>query len=193
VALAGELHLATEGLAGPRVPSDRPLVPGSLVHYRYGAFCPRRPASTDADTERRYDLLDDGGRLTHDFRLPFYRGPGGVADPFEAAGVHMPQLRDGPLAGRFLVHESLGRSWRGGVYRAIDLGLATGTALCAEDHLARCRPRSGRRRPVLGPPRSRPPRSSRFRPGPAKLLRPLRPRPGPVPDPRAHRWSLPCR
>jgi hypothetical protein len=122
VALAGELHLATEGLAGPRVPSDRPLVPGSLVHYRYGAFWPRRPASEDADTEHLYDLLDDGGRLIQDFRLPFYRGPGGVTDPFEAADVYAPQLRDGPLGGRFLVHESLGRSWRGGVYRAIDLG-----------------------------------------------------------------------
>lgn len=122
VALAGELHLATEGLAGPRVPSDRPLVPGSLVHYRYGVFWPRRPSGEDADSEHRYDLLDHCGRLTEDFRLPFYRGPCGVADPFEAGGMYEPQVRDGPLAGRFLVHESLGRSWRGGVYRAIDLG-----------------------------------------------------------------------
>ena len=38
LAVAADLHHATQGLSGPRVPSDRPLKPGSLVHYRYGSF-----------------------------------------------------------------------------------------------------------------------------------------------------------
>ncbi|MGI8553296.1 MAG: protein kinase domain-containing protein [Dehalococcoidia bacterium] len=38
VRLAAALDAATGGLRGPRVPSDRPFPPGSLVHYRYGAF-----------------------------------------------------------------------------------------------------------------------------------------------------------
>ena len=35
VRLAEALHQATAGLPGPRVLSDRPYAPGSLVHYRY--------------------------------------------------------------------------------------------------------------------------------------------------------------
>ena len=38
VRLAAALDQATRGLRGPAVPSDRPLAPGSLVHYRYGGF-----------------------------------------------------------------------------------------------------------------------------------------------------------
>ena len=38
VRLAVALDRATAGLRGPAIPSDRPLRPGSLVFYRYGAF-----------------------------------------------------------------------------------------------------------------------------------------------------------
>jgi hypothetical protein len=38
VMLAAELHGATAGMAGPRILSDRPYRPGSVVHYRYGGF-----------------------------------------------------------------------------------------------------------------------------------------------------------
>src|SRR5213078_1654866 len=38
IRLADALHLATAGLEGPPIPSDRRLRPGSLVHYRYGSF-----------------------------------------------------------------------------------------------------------------------------------------------------------
>ena len=34
--LARRLHAATLGLRGPRILSDRPYAPGSLVHDRYG-------------------------------------------------------------------------------------------------------------------------------------------------------------
>ncbi len=42
--LARRLHTATLGLRGPRILSDQPYAPGSLVHYRYGVFggCGRR-------------------------------------------------------------------------------------------------------------------------------------------------------
>src|SRR5688500_17764856 len=36
IRLAVTLDGATRGLRGPRISSDRPLRPGSLVHYRYG-------------------------------------------------------------------------------------------------------------------------------------------------------------
>ncbi|MGH2769744.1 MAG: class IV lanthionine synthetase LanL, partial [Actinomycetota bacterium] len=38
ICLADACDRATRGLAGPAILSDRSLRPGSLVHYRYGAF-----------------------------------------------------------------------------------------------------------------------------------------------------------
>ena len=38
VKLARELHRATRGLSGPRIPFDAQYRKGSLVYYRYGAF-----------------------------------------------------------------------------------------------------------------------------------------------------------
>lgn len=115
VRLAVALHEATAGLTGPRVPSDRPLRPGSLVHYRYGAFRGR---------DDGYDLLDPAGRLDQDWRLQFYCPPdASIPDPFVEAGVYVaPPVRRAPLAGRYLVVEALYRSYRGGVFRAFDLG-----------------------------------------------------------------------
>jgi tRNA A-37 threonylcarbamoyl transferase component Bud32 len=50
VRLAVALDEATRGLAGPRISTDRPLRPGSLVHYRYGAFtAEREPAPPRVD------------------------------------------------------------------------------------------------------------------------------------------------
>ncbi len=125
VDLAVALDEATAGLAGPRVPTDRPLRPGSLVHYRYGSFRHRRDldAAPDREGVGGPDLLDAAGRLTVDVRAPRFTGaPPGIADPFEAAGVvaAAPPAPAG-FAGRYVVHEVLGRSWRGGVYRAIDV------------------------------------------------------------------------
>src|SRR4030095_5472072 len=38
VQIAFDLDVATRGLAGPAIPSDRRLCGGSLVHYRFGSF-----------------------------------------------------------------------------------------------------------------------------------------------------------
>lgn len=117
VALGDALHAATVGLTGPRVPTDRQLRPGSLVHYRYGAFVANEAAPG-------FDLDDPCGRLAIDVRGAHYRPPfPGLADPFEAAGSYVaPPTRRGAIGGRYLVHELLLRTWRGGVYRAIDAG-----------------------------------------------------------------------
>jgi hypothetical protein len=125
VRLALALDEATRGLAGPRVPTDRPLRPGSLVHYRYGAFRATRDALQRAGEEGWgvYDLLDPAGRLTTDTRLHYYQPPPPeVVDPFVAAGVYQPPpRRSGPFAGRYLIQRLLDRSVRGGVFFAIDL------------------------------------------------------------------------
>jgi hypothetical protein len=126
VQLAVALDEATRGLRGPRVPTDRPLRPGSLVHYRYGSILPRSEAH-DAGAEGfgSYDLLDPAGRLTDDYRLEYYEPPAPeIVDPFEAAGVREPPpIRGRLLNGRYLVVHSLGCSARGGVFRALDVGV----------------------------------------------------------------------
>lgn len=124
VALALALHDATSGLRGPRVPSDRPLQPESLVHYRYGSIAgPDLTAGPSWWPSPEYDLLDHAGRLTTDVRYTWYDAPPGVTDPFEAAGAAVrPPRRRRLLGDRFLAVSSLGVSYRGGVFRALDTG-----------------------------------------------------------------------
>jgi len=124
VRLAVSLDEATRGMCGPRVPTDRPLRPDSLVHYRYGALR-RRPEAELVGEVGLYDLLDPAGRLTNDVRLQFYLPPPAeIVDPFEAAGVYVPRPERGTLLnGRFLVNNSLSQPARGGVFRAVDLGV----------------------------------------------------------------------
>ncbi|MGW4808811.1 class IV lanthionine synthetase LanL [Kitasatospora sp. NPDC004272] len=82
--LAGELHLATAGMPGPVILSDRPYRPGSLVHYRYGAFAGRSVLGNDG--AYRPVLRAPGGALVEDARTAVYRRPSWVADPVEGAG-----------------------------------------------------------------------------------------------------------
>lgn len=100
VRLALALDRATAALTGSRVPSDRPLRPGSLVHYRYGAFT--------GGTED-YNMVDPAGRLARDWRLQFYRAPDpAITDPFVERGAYVPPpARPAPLAGRYLVCQAL--------------------------------------------------------------------------------------
>ena len=70
------------------MPTDRPLRPGSVVHYRYGSM--RGLPESGLAGQDLYDLLDPAGRLTNDLRFGFYNAPHpDIADPFEAAGVRV--------------------------------------------------------------------------------------------------------
>ena len=122
VHLAIELDRATSGQRGPRVPTDRPLHPGSVVHYRYGSM--RGLPESGGIGQDLYDLLDPVGRLTNDLRFGFYCAPHpDISDPFEAAGVRVPSPpRSQLLQARYLVADALAQSSRGGVFRAIDIG-----------------------------------------------------------------------
>lgn len=132
VRLAVELDAVTRGYRGPRVPTDRPLRPGSLVHYRYGSLIRRRESQIGGDeADGRHDLLDPAGRLTDDVRLNYYQPPDpSITDPFEVAGVRVAPPERGPLLnGRYLVCDALGQSPRGGIFRAIDV-LAEPVRVC---------------------------------------------------------------
>ena len=108
VDLALELHDATKDLRAPPVLSDRALVPGSLVHYRYGSFAP--PESTGNGTAPN-DPYAAG--LT-------YSAPEGIEDPFVARGIAALPAK-GLVADRYYISSTMHRSPRGAVYTAIDL------------------------------------------------------------------------
>lgn len=116
VRIAVALDRATEGLRGPRVPSDRPLRPGSLVHYRFGSFVDR---VTQAPTGELVSMLTTPtGELEPERRGSRYAVPDWAVDPFAGAGSSDERT---PLAGRYVPVVTLHRSPRGTVQLAADL------------------------------------------------------------------------
>jgi len=118
VRLAVALDAATRDLAGPRVPSDRPLRPGSLVHYRYGGFTERLAYTSSGDAVPT--IRSDDGSWVPDPRQERYDKPAWVEDPFEAAGVAAGEPSRA-VAGRYLLVAAIHRSPRGTTHVAVDL------------------------------------------------------------------------
>lgn len=121
VLLAKEIDYATEGLAGPRILSDRPLRPGSLVHYRYGSFSDHRRELDDDGVYRHLLVAPDGSWIAE--RRDTFSEPAWAPCPLPAersgstlAGVDGSVLVDN----RFLVQTAVRRSAKGGIYLATD-------------------------------------------------------------------------
>ncbi|MGW0416659.1 class IV lanthionine synthetase LanL [Streptomyces collinus] len=122
VALA--LHRATTGLAGPRILSDQPYAPQSLVHYRYGAFVGRRRVSEQGLLV--WFIEDPDGNPVEDKRTGQYCPPPWAVSPFPASVPAPPRRTEPPsgpvlLGGRFAVREAIRHTNRGGVYRGTDV------------------------------------------------------------------------
>ncbi|OLF14749.1 class IV lanthionine synthetase LanL [Actinophytocola xanthii] len=116
--LAEALHRATEGLPGPGVLSDRRYRPGSLVHYRFGAFGGVRMLGNDGVYESM--LVHPDGSLVQDRRTAWFSPPSWAPpDPF---GHTRPAAtrRSVLLNGRYLVREVIRHAFTGGVFRAVD-------------------------------------------------------------------------
>lgn len=120
--LAPLLDKATAGLPGPAILSDHPLRPGSLVHYRFGAYHGVAVLTNDATYEDRLEAPD--GSLVEDARRPWFCPPTWVEPPFPGKPGRSPALPADPvpvlLAGRYQVHQAIRHSARGGVFRAVD-------------------------------------------------------------------------
>ena len=118
--LAVALDQATQGLRGPRIPSDRPLRGGSLVHYRYGGFGDlflQMPIGQIVPALRAPD-----GQLVPDERRSRYEPPDWARDPFVAAGVAVVPATGGRVVGgRYLIVATLHESPRGTILSAVDL------------------------------------------------------------------------
>ncbi|MGQ0775737.1 MAG: class IV lanthionine synthetase LanL [Pseudonocardiales bacterium] len=126
VRLAAALHEATAGLAGPTILSDRPYAPGSLVHYRYGAFVEERKLSNDGLYS--WVIFDPDGNPVEDRRGGTFQPPPWAPPLFpianctqENGAAGKKDDNQGVLIGdRFLVREAIRHSNKGGVYRAVD-------------------------------------------------------------------------
>jgi hypothetical protein len=124
VRLAQRLDAANGARGAPTIPSDRPLRPGSVVHYRYGGFGDlqmRTPLGELLPAVRAPD-----GTLEPDRRLP--GAPAWATDPFTAAGI-----ADGPdepsrmIGGRYAILAVLHTSPRSRVCLCLDV---TGPSTC---------------------------------------------------------------
>ncbi|MGW2787122.1 class IV lanthionine synthetase LanL [Streptomyces populi] len=122
--MALELHKATAGLAGPRILSDQPYAPHSLVHYRYGAFVGRRRLSDQGLLV--WFIEDPDGNPVEDKRTGQYSPPPWAVSPFPASVPLPPQQEKAArsrvvLGGRFSVREAIRHTNKGGVYRGTDV------------------------------------------------------------------------
>ncbi len=127
VGLASLCDRATERFTGPVILSDRPLRPGSLVHYRYGGFV--GSAIYNNDGELIHVIYDPDGNPVPDERRAYFTPPAWVADPFNspppATDADRPRPRRSPggpvlLNGRYVVRQALKHANKGGVYLAED-------------------------------------------------------------------------
>jgi tRNA A-37 threonylcarbamoyl transferase component Bud32 len=113
--LARELHRATRGLAGPRVPFDAPYRANSLVYYRYGAFRPSRQKPAGL-------IRGPNGRLLADKRGPGKAVPRWIDDPFHPSRRKLPKTA-GPIGLDYFAYKAKMQRGKGGVYEAMDLSV----------------------------------------------------------------------
>lgn len=111
------LYLATQGVVGPYVLTDKPYKDSQCLYYRYGAFVGN--GNRDVFDHRMPQLIGKT-ELVPDQRQPWFQLPPGVDDPFpenEDANISHSEL----LHDRYAVEEALtNHSSKGGVYLATD-------------------------------------------------------------------------
>lgn len=114
-----ECHLATTGMAGPYILSDRPYKDSKVVFYRYGEHYGRR--RVDEYGMRRPLLVGPGGEEFSDDRVAHFQLPSWVEDPFGAGPPPSAPGDDGvSLQGRYQVTQAIKFSSIGGIYQAVD-------------------------------------------------------------------------
>lgn len=119
--LAWDLDDATKGMSGPRIPSDRPLRPGSLVHYRFGAFTGAALMQLP-DGSVASALLTPDGTYEPDQRLSVYSPPEWAEDPFDSRDEPLDLAAlDKPGNQHYRVLGLLSNSGRGPVFIGLDV------------------------------------------------------------------------
>ncbi|HEY1918597.1 MAG TPA: class IV lanthionine synthetase LanL [Streptosporangiaceae bacterium] len=133
-----ELAGLLRGWHGPRILSDRRVVPSAPVYYRYGPFA--AAWESDPHGRLRTAVHGPGGEVFEGAATLAYRQPSWVSDPFTGdAGGDRPAGPD-ILGGRYQLTSGLRQAAQGNVYRAIDrrdgraVVIKQARALVSEDH-----------------------------------------------------------
>jgi hypothetical protein len=115
VDLAQQLHAATRGLCGPKIPFDARYRKNSLVYYRYGSF----------GRSENGTIFDHSRRPRKDRRKPGCAIPRWLDDPFKPSnnGQAKPNwLKSrGPIGYDYIAFRAISQRGKGGVYEAVDL------------------------------------------------------------------------
>ncbi|GCE12809.1 class III lanthionine synthetase LanKC N-terminal domain-containing protein [Tengunoibacter tsumagoiensis] len=121
VEIAPLLDELTDGLSGPRIPSDRMLRPNSLVFYRYGGMNSEKWVQ-ESNGQIWPALTTPDQRLIRDVRSLTYKAYAEWSDPFLAAGVAS-ELPKSPriIAQRYLLMSLISASVKHKIYLAVDL------------------------------------------------------------------------
>lgn len=113
--LIDALHVATDGFDGPYILSDRRYKDRGVVYYRYGEILSKSRLTIDGGSAS--DLTAPDGQPYREERLPYFRLPPWVTDPFANEPRHQGEHL---LNDRYQVEKALTFSNAGGVYRALD-------------------------------------------------------------------------
>ena len=119
-ALLESLYAATTGMRGPYILSDRPYRDSRVVFYRYGGFSQQHKLTIFG--ERVPTIVNASGKEVPDPRLPSFRLPEGITDPFYSPPPSPTSTNGGGilLKERYLVQSAISFSNSGGVYKAHD-------------------------------------------------------------------------
>ena len=141
VTLIDDLHRATADLRGPFILTDRPYKDSKVVFYRYGEhWSTQRVEPNGVATPI---IQSPGGEWVPDDRVPYFRLPPWVKDPFtDAATLQKPGERGVVLKDRYRAILALRYTGVGGIYAGEDL--ETGQAVVIREG-----------RPLLGTTRDR--------------------------------------
>jgi hypothetical protein len=104
-------------LAGPRILSDRQYKDSRILFYRYGGIAPPSRVKVDG-THATYLTSPDGDQVI-DERVPYFRLPGWVDDPF-GGSARLEQQESVLLEDRYLIEGVFRFSNAGGVYYGTD-------------------------------------------------------------------------
>ncbi|MFC9398028.1 hypothetical protein ACFTWS_33420 [Streptomyces sp. NPDC057027] len=109
-----------EEVAGPRILSDRQYKDSKILFYRYGGFY--SPQRVRIDGTHEFCLTSPAQEYVPDERLPYFRLPSWVSDPFQADHDEDEDEAMGTvlLNNRYLIDSAMGFSNSGGIYFGID-------------------------------------------------------------------------
>lgn len=122
ISLAQQLYELTGSVSAPAVPFDLKFRRDGCVYYRYGAFRPLEIKNQDGT--RAPAICDPQGQLVPDVRDTASAKPDWVTNPFAATqppGQVAPD--ESPLRTTYKAFLALAQRGRGGVYKALDLGV----------------------------------------------------------------------